>query len=38
MGTKGSARCTMTEFLLGLMVGIIIGRAFELWVNWKYKK
>jgi hypothetical protein len=28
----------METFLIGLMVGIIIGRAFEMWVDWKYKK
>jgi len=26
------------SFLIGLMVGIIIGRVFEVWVDWKYKK
>jgi len=28
----------MTAFLAGLMIGIVIGRAFDLWVDWKYKK
>jgi uncharacterized membrane-anchored protein YhcB (DUF1043 family) len=28
----------LTAFLIGLMVGIVIGRAFEIWVDWKYKK
>jgi len=28
----------MTAFLAGLMIGIVIGRAFEIWVDWKYKK
>jgi len=28
----------MTAFLFGLMLGIVIGRAFDLWVDWKYKK
>jgi hypothetical protein len=28
----------METFLIGLMVGIIIGRAFDIWVDWKYKK
>lgn len=27
----------MEMFLIGLMIGIIIGRVFELLVNWKYK-
>ena len=29
---------SMESFLIGLMVGILIGRAFDLWVDWKYKK
>jgi len=28
----------MTAFLAGLAIGIIIGRAFEIWIDWKYKK
>jgi hypothetical protein len=28
----------MTSFLVGLMVGMLIARAFDLWVDWKYKK
>jgi hypothetical protein len=26
------------SFLMGLMIGILLGRAFEMWVDWKYKK
>ena len=29
---------SMESFLIGLMVGVLIGRAFDLWVDWKYKK
>jgi hypothetical protein len=28
----------MTAFLAGLLVGMLIARAFDLWVDWKYKK
>ena len=28
----------MTLFMLGLLVGVVIGRAFDLWVGWKYPK
>jgi len=28
----------MELFLIGLMIGIILGRVFEMWVDWKYKK
>lgn len=27
----------MEAFLIGLVIGIVIGRAFDLWVEWKYK-
>lgn len=26
------------SFLIGLMIGVLIGRGFEMWVDWKYKK
>jgi hypothetical protein len=26
------------SFLIGLMIGVLMGRAFEMWVDWKYKK
>jgi gas vesicle protein len=29
---------SMESFLIGLMVGVLIGRAFDVWVDWKYKK
>lgn len=28
----------METFLIGLMIGVLIGRVFEMWVDWKYKK
>jgi len=29
---------SMESFLIGLMVGVLIGRVFDVWVDWKYKK
>lgn len=28
----------MTNFMLGLLIGVVLGRLFDLWVDWKYKK
>ena len=28
----------MTNFLLGLLIGVVLGRLFDLWVDWKYPK
>ena len=28
----------MFAFSMGLLFGIVLGRAFEIWVDWKYKK
>ena len=28
----------MTTFLMGLLIGMVIARAFDLWVNFKYEK
>ena len=28
----------MKLFDMGLLTGIVIGRAFDFWVDWKYKK
>jgi hypothetical protein len=38
MASLCEGKFKMTAFLLGLMIGIVIGRAFDLWVDWKYKK
>jgi len=27
----------MTTFLIGLTIGILVGRAFEIWVDWYMK-
>jgi len=26
----------MISLLLGILVGIVIGRSFDIWVDWKY--
>ena len=28
----------MTSFILGLLIGAVLGRTFDLWVDWKYPK
>ena len=38
IGDKTHEGLLMEMFLMGLIVGVVIGRAFDLWVDWKYKK
>jgi hypothetical protein len=38
IGDKTHEGLLMELFLIGLMVGLVIGRAFDVWVDWKYKK
>ena len=38
IGDKTHEGLLMEMFLMGLIVGVVVGRAFDLWVDWKYKK